>query len=95
MSAPVEFEPEFADDGFCGGLFSMVWISFEQAKVGIRFDLSKATLYLLASTQKLQALPKPKISILNRIFRISINIIFGHKRSSVGKDVIIHYHLKD
>ena len=53
IGAAPEFEPEFADDGFCGGPLSTVWASFEQerllaSKFGIRFHLSKTTLYLLA-----------------------------------------------
>ena len=48
-----EFEPEFADDGFCGGTVDAVLASFRRERelaerYGLRFDLSKTTLYLLA-----------------------------------------------
>ncbi|CAE7428218.1 RvY_04325-1, partial [Symbiodinium natans] len=47
------FDPEFADDGFCGGPISLVWAIFEQelalaGKYGLHFDLSKTKLHILA-----------------------------------------------
>ena len=47
------FDPEFADDGFCGGPISLVWAIFEQelalaGKYGLHFDLSKTKLHVLA-----------------------------------------------
>ena len=47
------FDPEFVDDGFCGGPISSVWVVFEQElaladKYELHFDLAKTTLYILA-----------------------------------------------
>ena len=47
------FDPEFADDSFCGGPISLVWAIFEQelalaGKYGPHFDLSKTKLRVLA-----------------------------------------------
>ncbi|CAE7250211.1 unnamed protein product, partial [Symbiodinium natans] len=47
------FDPEFADDGFCGGPVASVWAIFEQEialaeKYGLHFDMGKTTLYLLS-----------------------------------------------
>ena len=47
------FDPEFADDGFCGGPVASVWAIFEQEialaeKYGLHFDMGETTLYLLS-----------------------------------------------
>ena len=48
-----EFEPEYADDAFSGGLTSHVLRSFQEeirlaAEFGLRYDLEQCTLYLLS-----------------------------------------------
>ena len=48
-----EFEPEYADDAFSGGLISHVLRSFQEeirlaAEFGLRYDLEQCTLYLLS-----------------------------------------------
>ena len=51
--AAERFNPEFADEGFCGDPISLVWAIFEQElalakKYGLHFDLNKTILYILA-----------------------------------------------